>query len=124
MNDKKWIGGSLPPPGIECEVLFDGINYARCFIVAHDEDRAVYRVHREENDMSLIEYAGEVFTWEYGQASFLPILTPEQIAADEKQIACDEMFQVLLGVKELRADIRCDMAVALYEAGYRKTEEE
>lgn len=118
MSDKKWIGGGLPPPSIECEVLFDGINYARCFIVAHDEDRAVYRLHREEDDMSLIEYAGEVFTWECGQVSFRPVPTKDEIAEAERE-------RTIRGIEDVLSSVvsryqRRDSAEILYKAGCRK----
>lgn len=78
-----WVGVGLPPVGIDVEVLFDSlpIKYVGCKILAHDEDRAVYRFTTGPRKG---EYGSDLANFIGGSRidMFRPIRTPEQIAAD------------------------------------------
>ena len=104
-----WSGEGLPPVGVVCEV---------------NPDKAGWR-------KSVISYVGDGFiAWlqvgdlivpEYGafidDCEFRPIRTPEQIAADEREAAIQEM---LTGTPWPGSDIARRVCEHVYDAGYRK----
>ncbi|MBG5873051.1 hypothetical protein I5E81_20295 [Pseudomonas aeruginosa] len=101
----EWDGQGLPPVGVECEYRhMIWPEYRRCEI-------------RYISDESLVAYddAQEQF-YRTRDMLFRPIRTPEQIAAEEREKAIEEMCfaEETLTVKQ---------AKALYEAGYRRQEE-
>ncbi|ENC9802804.1 hypothetical protein ABLG07_005180 [Pseudomonas aeruginosa] len=109
-----WDGQGLPPVGIEAEVIWDSTDFAyyRAKILAHDEDRVVFRWC--EGD-SKGQY-GSCAVLNFGiLPTFRPLRPPEQIAAEEREKAIEEMCfaEETLTVKQ---------AKALYEAGYRRQE--
>ena len=54
---------------------------------------------------------------------FRPILTPEQVAKQERSMARDKMFGVILDkIPQERRNNGSDICEALYDAGYRKLE--
>ena len=99
-----WSGEGLPPVGIDIEVKHELYGWIGARVVGEDGEAALVRT----ND----GYAG-VFPHQ-----FRPIRTPEQIAADERSKAIDEMVKALgmddPGTAEY---IRCGL---IYDAGYRK----
>lgn len=106
MKSKEWDGSGLPPIGTVCEYYCsDGDVWRKCEIVAHYLANAV---------------AIDLF---YGTAIclhadlFHPIKTPEQIAAEERLHAIDEML-ALVG----RYSTFKDVMGLIYDAGYRKTD--
>lgn len=117
--------GVLPPVGTVCEVVegnrhvflrqFDG---KRVRIIAHDVDEgmpvAIFRVEdkTEENEA---DYHALV------ACRFRPIKTAEQIAAEDREKALDEMT-ACTSVPVLYAgqSARRTIAAQLYDAGYRK----
>ncbi|HBO9158193.1 TPA: hypothetical protein L5W43_004481 [Pseudomonas aeruginosa] len=110
-----WDGQGLPPVGIEAEVIWDGadIAYFRAKILAHDEDRVVFRWCEGESKGQYGSYA----VLNFGiLPTFRPLRTPEQSAAEEREKAIEEMCfaEETLTVKQ---------AKALYDAGYRRQEE-
>lgn len=114
-----WDGQGLPPVGIEAEIIWDStdVAYYRAKILAHDEDRVVFRWCEGESKGQYGSYA----VLNFGiLPTFRPIRTPEQIAAEERSKECDRIFFILSNVK--REGNRSDMAEALYEAGYRRQE--
>ncbi|HFQ8919797.1 TPA: hypothetical protein ACKRPI_002954 [Pseudomonas aeruginosa] len=111
----EWDGQGLPPVGIEAEVIWDStdVAYYRAKILAHDEDRVVFRWCEGESKGQYGSYA----VLNFGiLPTFRPPCTPEQIAADEREKAIEEMCfaEETLTVKQ---------AKALYDAGYRRQEE-
>ena len=109
MKSKEWDGSGLPPVGTVCE----------------------YRVIKDE------WVSGEVFGHrlcsngvvevfvnlknDYGSSSapdrFRTIKTPEQIAAEGRELALKEMRETVMG-----SSLNHGMLESLYDAGYRKTE--
>ncbi|MCO3341477.1 hypothetical protein FA197_11560 [Pseudomonas aeruginosa] len=112
-----WDGQGLPPVGIEAEIIWDStdVAYYRAKILAHDEDRVVFRWCEGESKGQYGSYA----VLNFGiLPTFRPIRTPEQIASEERSKECDRIFFILSNVK--REGNRSDMAEALYDAGYRR----
>ncbi|MCF3988114.1 hypothetical protein [Pseudomonas aeruginosa] len=101
--DKPWDGQGLPPVGTVCEYYADENTWRRCEIVAHKDGKAVVWVNHAH-------------IWTSSGGILRPIRTPEQIAAEEREKAIEEMCfaEETLTVKQ---------AKALYEAGYRRQEE-
>ncbi|PAT52815.1 hypothetical protein [Pseudomonas aeruginosa] len=96
-----WDGQGLPPVGTNCEYRSsDG--WLQCEVVAHRNNAAVVLGHHYEADF-------------VPRQDLRPIRTPEQIAAEEREKAIEEMCfaEETLTVKQ---------AKALYEAGYRRQE--
>ncbi len=99
-----WDGQGLPPVGVECEYRhMIWPEYRRCEI-------------RYISDESLVAYDnGQEQYYRTHDMLFRPLPTPEQIAAEEREKAIEEMCfaEETLTVKQ---------AKALYEAGYRRQE--
>ncbi|HCE7949375.1 hypothetical protein [Pseudomonas aeruginosa] len=96
-----WDGQGLPPVGTNCEYRSsDG--WLQCEVVAHRNNAAVVLDHHYEADF-------------VPRQDLRPIRTPEQIAAEEREKAIEEMCfaEETLTVKQ---------AKALYDAGYRRKE--
>lgn len=101
-----WNGEGLPPVGVECERSFSAIAWKPTTICGHSVD-GVYAAF----------YDGDGHMGWGDNCKFRPIRTPEQIAADEREAAIDEMMQH----SSLRArDGARQVFGALYDAGYRK----
>lgn len=104
-SNHEWDGG-IPPIGAVCEYYSEDGKWRKCEVVAY-------------------YFANVVAVDVPGSAAvclrtdlFRPIKTPEQIAAEERQQAIDEMMH--LAVAPCRS--YKDVVSALYDAGYRKTE--
>lgn len=112
MKASAWNGEGLPPVGTVCENAAGG-EWRKVFIVAHDsvdnEQRAIFRF-----------VGGDQYSY-FGEHAecFRPIRTPEQIAAEERLKAIDEMAAVYKSNFEGHVKDGCQ---ALYDAGYRKFE--
>ncbi|MFG8317769.1 hypothetical protein ACEOPL_26605 [Pseudomonas aeruginosa] len=79
---EEWDGQGLPTVGIEAEVIWDStdVAYYRAKILAHDEDRVVFRWCEGESKGQYGSYA----VLNFGiLPTFRPPRTPEQIAAME-----------------------------------------
>ncbi|HFH3937392.1 hypothetical protein LZL25_10850 [Pseudomonas aeruginosa] len=112
-----WDGQGLPPVGIEAEVIWDGadIAYFRAKILAHDEDRVVFRWCEGESKGQYGSYA----VLKFGSLpAFRPLRTPEQIAAEEREKAVGDMAMSIQGVP-----YQYPTLYALFDAGYRRQEE-
>ncbi|EPV8688301.1 hypothetical protein ACWAUP_001974 [Pseudomonas aeruginosa] len=111
--DKPWDGQGLPPVGIECEFSMnpDGIGWAKGRVICHDGVFAV------------ISHKGKYYPRnEHGVS---PIRTPEQIAAEERERAVQEMLaldEYPLGQDRGGMMSRADFCRVLYDAGYRRQE--
>ncbi len=104
-----WNGQGLPPVGTVCEVKHRDIGWVRCEIVAHKSFSCGGLTHA-------IAWIDENTLDQSQGLRFRPIRTPEQIAAEEREKAIEEMCfaEETLTVKQ---------AKALYDAGYRRQEE-
>ncbi|HEJ9941619.1 hypothetical protein GHV48_25965 [Pseudomonas aeruginosa] len=100
-----WDGQGLPPVGITCESWRSGVRRI-VKILGHGDE---YIFVREDDGREILLSIGD-------GREFRPLRTPEQIAAEEREKAIEEMCfaEETLTVKQ---------AKALYEAGYRRQEE-
>ncbi len=109
-----WDGQGLPPVGVECEYRhMIWPEYRRCEI-------------RYISDESLVAYddAQEQF-YRTCDMLFRPIRTPEQIAAEEREKAVQEMLaldEYPHGQDRGGMMSRADFCRVLYDAGYRRQE--
>ncbi|HHM6439553.1 TPA: hypothetical protein ACRL36_002892 [Pseudomonas aeruginosa] len=103
-----WDGQGLPPVGTVCEIKHRDIGWVRCEIVAHKSFSCGGLTHA-------IAWIDEYTLDQSKGVRFRPIRTPEQIAAEEREKAIEEMCfaEETLTVKQ---------AKALYDAGYRRQE--
>lgn len=104
--DAAWAGEGLPPVGTVCEVANpDQIDeWCECTVLAHDGPLAVFRANGD-------------YPWLYDgtqAGNFRPLRTPEQIAAEEREKAIEEMARI-----GTMADTPKSMAAKLYDAGCR-----
>ena len=103
---QEWDGSGLPTIGTGCAYYStDRQEWGDCEIVAHHNGKVV------------AVDTGDGSAFILPAASFLKIKTPEQIAAEERQHAIDEMNDLILGW-----GVEKRMLSVLYDAGYRKTE--
>lgn len=104
-----WDGQGLPPVGTVCEVKHRDIGWVRCEIVAHKSFSCGGLTHA-------IAWIDENTLDQSQGLRFRQLRTPEQIAAEEREKAIEEMCfaEETLTVKQ---------AKALYDAGYRRQEE-
>lgn len=116
-DDKPWTGDGLPPVGTVCE-------YSCCQDEAEDFPIRHWRKGDKLEVLAVRNVYGRqvpiVFNSRHMTASALmpdfisPIRTPEQIAAEEREIAICEMMEVC-------NELPCRQSCAdLYDAGYRK----
>lgn len=101
----EWDGQGLPPVGITCESWRSGVRRI-VKILGHVDE---YIFVREDDGRKILLSIGD-------GREFRPRRTPEQIAAEEREKAIEEMCfaEETLTVKQ---------AKALYDAGYRRQEE-
>ncbi|AXH75222.1 MAG: hypothetical protein [Caudoviricetes sp.] len=104
----KWNGEGLPPVGTVCECKVSaGAEWVECEVVAH-------KVHYGAT--YAIAFVDENTVMLSAGIRFRPTRTPEQIAAEEREKAIEELRQLL-------SCVACDdyhAAVAMIDAGYRK----
>lgn len=111
-----WSGEGLPPVGTVCEVsgcnhdFTKQFNGAKVEVILNDGDLAVFRVLGVLDDLNT-QYHALI------ACKFRPVRTPSQIAADERESAVKEMLEAA-GYEKGTAWHR--MALAIYDAGYRK----
>lgn len=102
----EWAETGIPPIGADCEYYqSEGDEWRKCRIVAYYFANVVAV---DVLDSTAVCLRTELFR---------PMKTPEQIAAEERQQAIDEM----MGLAERYGTVEGIMS-ALYDAGYRKTE--
>lgn len=110
MSYEKWSGDGIPPIGTVCEYLKHAkykTSWIKVKVVFIGENLIVFEHGANGNE----------FSEQIADVSFRPIKTPEQIAAEERLHAIDEMDDLIIG---WGADKK--MLAVLYDAGYRKTE--
>ncbi|MBF3166488.1 hypothetical protein HKW72_01170 [Pseudomonas aeruginosa] len=102
-----WEGQGLPPVGTLCEWHADGWVYTESNVVAYTDD-GLFICMQKPGFWPVVQ--------RLDNCEFRPLRTPEQIAAEEREKAIEEMCfaEETLTVKQ---------AKALYEAGYRRQEE-
>lgn len=103
-----WTGEGLPPVGTVCEVCSDLGSWEVCTVLAHNGADVVF-----------VDATG-VYGGLDESRRFRPIRTPEQIAAEEREKAVDEMVTVWKRTMGRFAQEERGLAEMLYDAGYRK----
>jgi hypothetical protein len=101
-----WTGEGLPPVGSMC-ITTRGDYEREVLILCHGEKRVFVRDQVDGEEWGLLIEGRD----------FRPVLTPEQIAAEERLKAIDEMAAVYKSNYEGHVKDGCQ---ALYDAGYRK----
>ena len=114
-----WTGEGLPPVGTVCDVFneitgcWDAIDEVLAHTIINGSEVAVFK-------------RGEYIAYSPANC-FRPIKTPEQIAAEARQMAIDEMVNEMRKARydQPKTDIApVDMAnhyaAGLYDAGYRR----
>lgn len=114
-----WTGDGLPPVGIDCETLWSSTTgeYVPVKVLAHDEDRAVVRFTAGSRKG---EYDSDTQHNRYQWPIFRPLRTPEQIEADDRKKAIEEMMTYLGD----DGDELFNAFGRMHDAGYRKFEGE
>ena len=80
-----WTGEGLPPVGTECELWIRADEWAKCQVIAMDE--------QDGHPVSVVRYGGGYYA---GTNKCLrPIRTPEQIAAEEREAKAKSMWQAI-----------------------------
>ncbi|RPM47404.1 hypothetical protein IPC1291_19870 [Pseudomonas aeruginosa] len=101
-----WDGQGLPPAGAKC--LTDRNDFLReVTILCHGKTRTFVFDHVSQEEICLV----------LKDRVFLPIRTPEQIAAEEREKAVGDMAMSIQGVP-----YQYPTLYALYDAGYRRQE--
>ncbi|MBH9442483.1 hypothetical protein I5K88_28975 [Pseudomonas aeruginosa] len=102
-----WDGQGLPPVGAKC--LTDRNDFLReVTILCHGKTRTFVFDHVSQEEICLV----------LKDRVFLPIRTPDQIAAEEREKAVGDMAMSIQGVP-----YQYPTLYALYDAGYRRQEE-
>lgn len=98
-----WSGEGLPPVGVDLQWFSSVYGWIGGKVVAHDDQTTIVR-HNDGYEGCYLH-------------NLKPCKTPEQIAADEREAAIDEMndFSTMLDMTWSRK-----VCAALYDAGYRK----
>ncbi len=104
---EQWDGQGLPPAGAKC--LTNRNDFLReVTILCHGKTRTFVFDHVSQEEICLV----------LKNRVFLPIRTPEQIAAEEREKAVGDMAMSIQGVP-----YQYPTLYALYDAGYRRQEE-
>lgn len=120
--DAAWAGEGLPPVGTVCEWKHAG-QWLKVEVAYLSEWLIVLRDTRKA-DSSLIDSEGveiAIDHWKEDAPVFRPIRTPEQIAAEEREKAIDQMmadYEFTTG--SCTHQLFRHQAERLHEAGYRK----
>ena len=108
---RPWSGEGLPPVGVVCEYRCANSQWRQVKVIAH-------MIEMQKDNPCAVSQLGDTGPLCIGGASsFRPIRTPEQIAADEREAAIDEM---LASTPAPGSDISLRVCEKLYDAGYRK----
>lgn len=113
-----WDGTGLPPVGAVCELRMKHGGWGEAKIKYHGRAICVWLWNRHDGNDEQSEHAANPDRME-----FRPIRTPEQIAAEERQKAVDQMladYQYTVG--PCTHGLVRSQAERLYDVGYRKIE--
>ena len=104
-----WTGAGLPPVGARIECDIHNGRFIPCKVAAHVPHKGEFA--------AIVVYDG-IDEWDWATAGecFRPIRTPEQIAAEKRDNAIDEMSRHSRQMEFVNRLLLGD----LYDAGYRK----
>ena len=105
----EWDGEGLPPVGTVCGLRMTSGAWITVTPTAYGKKHMLFE---DERGMERVEYISKV--------QVRPVRTQEQIAAQERERALDDIDRIIRTVERLGN--KADMAEALYAAGYRKQE--
>lgn len=113
--DSAWDGVGLPPVGTVCEVLWNEslVEYLRTKVFGVNEHGQP--IHRFDEGPKKYQYQADVLRTASGTQVFRPIRTAEQIAAEEREKAVNDMVSSLGRFNSIYE--ACGM---LYDENYRK----
>ena len=101
-DDNSWYErGELPPVGTICEMIDDRATWRECKIIAHEDGACI----------GWIASLNSPF-YTYDKSEFRPLRT-------EREKAIDEMIK-LIGHGYMSAEMAKELAVKMYDSGYRK----
>ena len=110
-----WDGEGLPPVGTVCEFRWGVAAWKRCTVFAH-------RPNANGGIDALVDIECD-WTFSSSPTRFRPIKSAEQIAAEERGAAINEMVNVWRRTMGRFAVEEHGLAEMLYDAGYRKAEQ-
>lgn len=116
-----WYGEGLPPVGTVCEVLWNEsrVEYLRTKVFGVNEHGQP--IHRFDEGPKKYQYQADVLRTASGTQVFRPIRTAEQVAAEEREKAIEEMVFGVCGCEPDGGNTSAFMVCGfLYDAGYRK----
>ena len=110
-----WDGVGLPPAGLACEYRKTDAKYRQGFVavkvLCYGKEKCFLQHEASKNE----------FTEDLSSVEFRPILTAEQVAAEEREKAIDEMVFGVCGCEPDGGNTSALMVCGfLYDAGYRK----
>lgn len=108
-----WSGEGLPPVGVVCEVRNAPGGWGKATIKYQGKGIIVWLWDRQDGNTDQIEFASCP-----DRLEFRPIRTPEQIAADEREAAINELHTDLVPAPRHVVAIIYD---AMTRLGYRKS---
>lgn len=110
--DINWDGFGAPPVGTVCEACVSGTgNWFKSLVLIHHPD--------EDGVVGIHDTVGNALLW---TDTFRPIKTKEQIAAEERENAAQDMAFLMTGHRNREKDCYKVLGEILYDAGYRKQE--
>ncbi|KAA5842304.1 hypothetical protein F2A37_16700 [Pseudomonas chlororaphis] len=114
---KPWNGEGLPPVGTVCLVVPHNTLWGFSSTAEHEREILAYHT-----DYVWLGHEGIALeATRTDKADFLPIRTPEQIAAEERRNAIDALADELAGYQGCEAkDRHQNLALYLHDQGYRK----
>ena len=112
-TQQAWDGKGLPPVGTVCECQNDELKWL--------EGTIVHVGIHGSTKLAVMQTKEEILYGEVGE--FRPIKTKEQIAAEEREKAIEEMYSLTFASTSQEVlDAQRQVCEALYDAGYRKQE--
>lgn len=109
-----WTGEGLPPVGTVCEALWNTARDEWFQVKIFGANEHGQPVFRWEDGPEKYQYQAGTLTGPMGHKHFRPLRTPEQIAAEEREKAIEEMARI-----GSMADTPKSIAAKLYDAGCR-----
>ena len=113
MKIKEWSGEGVPPIGTVCEYRLNDGAWFMCKItmISGDDDCFVAWCDHLSKEQIL------TFSSKHYKLQLRKIKTPEQIAEEERENVIADMYETVTKGVNIKYGV-----VALYNAGYRKTE--
>lgn len=112
-----WNGEGLPPVGTICEVLWNESRMEYLITKVFGVNEHGQPIHRFDEGPKKYQYQADVLRTASGTQVFRPIRTDEQVAAEEREKAINEMMMHGVDAGDSTIEYSC---AALYDAGYRK----